>query len=113
MTGHGDPPLLLLPHGPFVTTRGGRVPVRPSGGIPSGAVHSLGVVKRPDGTQQVAYNGEPLYTFAADRAPGQTHGQGIKDVGTWSVVVVAATSATSATSSPTASAPAPAGGAAY
>jgi predicted lipoprotein with Yx(FWY)xxD motif len=66
---------------------------------PSGSVSSLGVVKRPDGTMQVTYRGEPLYTFTADHSPGQANGQGIKDVGTWDAVM---------TSKATASAPAPA-----
>src|SRR5438105_1789515 len=30
---------------------------------------------------QVEYNGHPLYTFAADRAPGQTNGEGV--LGKW------------------------------
>jgi predicted lipoprotein with Yx(FWY)xxD motif len=64
----------------------------PPGSTPSGAVASLGTVKRPDGTTQVTYKGAPLYTFGQDQKPGETNGQGIKDVGTWSVA---------ATSSPT------------
>jgi predicted lipoprotein with Yx(FWY)xxD motif len=63
------------------------------GSSPSG-VGSLATVKRPDGTLQVTYKGEPLYTFAQDTAPGQAGGQGIKDVGTWSAVVVGAGEAT-------------------
>ena len=46
-------------------------------------------MKRPDGTVQVAYKGEPLYTFASDHQSGETNGQGIKDVGTWTVVATA------------------------
>jgi len=49
-----------------------------------------GFVKRPDGTMQVAYKGMPLYTFAQDKAPGEANGQGIKDVGTWTAIVVSA-----------------------
>jgi hypothetical protein len=30
----------------------------------------------------------PLYTFAANRSPGEAKGQGLKDVGTWSAVTV-------------------------
>ena len=29
---------------------------------------------------QVAYNGKPLYYFAADKAAGDTIGQGVNDV---------------------------------
>jgi predicted lipoprotein with Yx(FWY)xxD motif len=71
-----------------------------SGAKPSGSVGSLGVVKRPDGTQQVAYKGMPLYTFVADQAPGQVKGQGLKDVGTWNAIRTgAATASKPATSS--------------
>ena len=59
----------------------------PAGGAPGG-VGSLTVVKRPDGTSQVAYKGEPLYTFAPDTSPGEAKGQGLKDVGTWTAVTI-------------------------
>jgi len=61
-----------------------------AGATPTGTVGSIGVVKRPDGTTQVTYNGMPLYTFAQDKAPGEANGQGIKDVGTWTTIVVSA-----------------------
>jgi predicted lipoprotein with Yx(FWY)xxD motif len=57
---------------------------------PSGSVASLATVKRPDGSEQVSYNGMPLYTFAEDQKPGQAKGQGIKDVGTWTAATIAA-----------------------
>jgi predicted lipoprotein with Yx(FWY)xxD motif len=56
-------------------------------GTPTGSV-AVATVKRPDGSVQVTYKGEPLYTFAQDTAPGQANGQGIKDVGTWSAVKI-------------------------
>jgi len=71
----------------------------PSGSKPSGTVGSLGVVKRPDGTEQVTYKGMPLYSFAHDTAPGQANGQGIKDVGTWTAVTTSATKASAPASS--------------
>jgi predicted lipoprotein with Yx(FWY)xxD motif len=61
-------------------------PLSPSAGEPSGSVGSLATVKRPDGTEQVTYKGTPLYTFTQDQKPGETSGQGIKDVGTWTAV---------------------------
>jgi predicted lipoprotein with Yx(FWY)xxD motif len=48
----------------------------------------LGTVQRPDGSQQVTYDGWPLYTFAPDKKPGDISGEGIKDVGTWNTVKV-------------------------
>jgi predicted lipoprotein with Yx(FWY)xxD motif len=43
----------------------------------SGVKNSLlGTTKRADGSEQVTYNGHPLYTFRGDTAPGQTNGQG-------------------------------------
>jgi predicted lipoprotein with Yx(FWY)xxD motif len=70
-----------------------------SGSTPSGEVGSLGTVKRPDGTVQVTYKGTPLYTFAQDKQPGETSGQGIKDVGTWSVLTTSSASAPSTSNS--------------
>jgi predicted lipoprotein with Yx(FWY)xxD motif len=69
----------------------------PAGSTPSGEVASLSTVKRPDGTTEVAYKGTPLYTFASDRQPGETKGQGVKDVGTWSAVTTGSPSSKSST----------------
>jgi predicted lipoprotein with Yx(FWY)xxD motif len=41
----------------------------------------LGTITRSDGTQQVTYNGHPLYTFIQDTKPGQTTGQGVTAFG--------------------------------
>ena len=40
----------------------------------------LGSVARTDGSQQVTYNGWPLYYFANDQAAGDTTGQGVDNV---------------------------------
>jgi predicted lipoprotein with Yx(FWY)xxD motif len=58
-----------------------------SGVVPKGPV-KLGTVRRPEGTLQVTYRGLPLYTFAADKKPGQVKGEGLKDVGTWHAAAV-------------------------
>jgi predicted lipoprotein with Yx(FWY)xxD motif len=41
----------------------------------------LGTFTRSDGTQQVTYNGHPLYLFANDTKAGQTNGQGVTAFG--------------------------------
>jgi predicted lipoprotein with Yx(FWY)xxD motif len=47
----------------------------------------LGVTKRKDGKRQVTYGGHPLYTFIADKKPGQTTGEGLNNFGAaWDVV---------------------------
>ena len=73
-----------------------------------GGIASLGMVTRPDGTQQVTYKGMRLYTFAQDQ-PGQAKGQGFKDVGTWSAVTVSS-AATPSTSTGTTSSTTPSSG---
>lgn len=53
---------------------------RPSAG--AGLKSSLlGTTKRAGGKLQVTYNGHPLYTFALDKKPGDTSGEGLHDFG--------------------------------
>jgi len=55
-------------------------------GTPTGATTltgTLAVLSNPNGSQ-VTYNGHPLYTFVADKAPGDTTGEG--KGGKWHVV---------------------------
>jgi predicted lipoprotein with Yx(FWY)xxD motif len=42
-----------------------------------GVTGHLGTITRTDGTKQATYNGRPLYTYIADSAPGQAHGNNI------------------------------------
>ena len=57
-------------------------------GTPSAAsgitAAALATITRADGTTQLAINGQPLYTYAGDAAPGDTQGQGSNQV--WWVV---------------------------
>jgi predicted lipoprotein with Yx(FWY)xxD motif len=48
----------------------------------SGAKASLlGTITRPGGSEQVTYNGHPLYLFVKDHHPGDTFGQGVTAFG--------------------------------
>ncbi|BAE51451.1 COG4315 family predicted lipoprotein [Paramagnetospirillum magneticum] len=38
------------------------------------------VIKRADGSMQWAYKGKPLYTWMKDAKPGDTTGEGFKDI---------------------------------
>jgi secreted repeat protein with Y-X4-D motif len=56
------------------------------------------MVRRPGGTTQLTYNGEPLYTFRLDQAPGQAHGNDFTDrfagtTFTWHALTTSRTSA--------------------
>lgn len=44
----------------------------------------FGVIKREDGKEQTTFKGYPLYYFSKDVKPGDTEGQGVKDI--WYVV---------------------------
>jgi predicted lipoprotein with Yx(FWY)xxD motif len=46
-----------------------------------GDASKLGTTMRSDGTQQVTYNGHPLYYFQGDAKAGDTKGQGLKAFG--------------------------------
>lgn len=52
--------------------------------LPEGVDGELTQIERTDGARQVAYNGIPLYYFAADTAAGDTNGQWVGD--SWFVV---------------------------
>jgi predicted lipoprotein with Yx(FWY)xxD motif len=59
-------------------------PLRASGKptVGSGAKASLvATIRRSDGARQVIYNGHPLYSFAMDKKPGDTKGEGLTAFG--------------------------------
>ena len=75
-------------------------PLTPGDTTPTGApgVGELGVVERPDGTEQVTADGRLLYTFVQD-SPGDVTGDGFADdFGdqhlTWHAVLATGSSAT-------------------
>jgi predicted lipoprotein with Yx(FWY)xxD motif len=47
----------------------------------SGVTGTLGVITRSDGTKQATWNGHPLYTYAADTAPGMAKGNKVNASG--------------------------------
>jgi predicted lipoprotein with Yx(FWY)xxD motif len=78
------------------------------------SISGLDAVKRPEGSEQLAYKGEPLYTFGGDKAPGEANGQGIKDGShTWEAVVPGASSASANTTKSSSSSEGAAGGYGY
>ena len=90
---------------PLVLPAGVSAPVAGKG------VDGLGTIKRTDGSVQVTYDKEPLYTFSGDASPTDAKGQGV--AGTW-FAVKADTSGgaapTATTKAPTATTQAPSGG---
>jgi predicted lipoprotein with Yx(FWY)xxD motif len=54
-----------------------------------GVTGKLGTIKRSDGTTQATYNGHPLYTYVADTAADQAHGNDLNlNGGLWHEVTV-------------------------
>lgn len=53
----------------------------PTAGDSSVKADMLSTIRRKDGSQQVAYNGKPLYHYAKDTSPGSTSGQDVEEFG--------------------------------
>ena len=67
----------------------------------SGVKGTFGTIKRSDGSTQATFDGHPLYTFAADTAPGQAKGNGLNAAGgLWHEITTSGTAAPASTSSP-------------
>jgi predicted lipoprotein with Yx(FWY)xxD motif len=81
-------------------------PVKGPATAMSGVTGKLGTITRSDGTTQATYDGHPLYTYAADSAPGQAKGNGLNaSGGLWyEMTVSGATPAANAAAKATASA---------
>jgi predicted lipoprotein with Yx(FWY)xxD motif len=93
-------------------------PLTVSGGSPSGSVPgNLGVMKRPDGSMQVTFDGKLLYTFTQE-GPEEVTGNGFKDEFegqhfTWHVVTTGEAGGESTTNSAEAGASETSGGYGY
>ncbi|HZP89556.1 MAG TPA: hypothetical protein VFC04_01010 [Actinomycetota bacterium] len=48
--------------------------------VPKGVSGSFGTIARPDGSKQLTFDGQPLYTYAGDSGPGQANGQGLEGI---------------------------------
>lgn len=93
-------------HGGQATCTGGCLQAWPPLTVPagttptagSGVTGTLAAVKQSDGTNQVTYNGLPLYTFVQDTSAGQVTGNDVMD---FTVATVAnGSSSTASTASP-------------
>jgi predicted lipoprotein with Yx(FWY)xxD motif len=65
-----------------------------------GVTGKLGTITRSDGSTQATYDGHPLYTYAADTAPGQANGNGINaNGGVWHEMTASGATASAASAS--------------
>jgi predicted lipoprotein with Yx(FWY)xxD motif len=74
----------------------------------------FGVTTRKNGSQQVTYNGKPLYTFLGDHKPGDVTGNGKNiDGGVWNVITTSGAAAPAPSSSSSKSSGSGSGGYGY
>jgi predicted lipoprotein with Yx(FWY)xxD motif len=75
-------------------------PVKGPATAGAGVTGKLGTITRSDGSMQATYNGHPLYTYAADSAPGQAKGNGLNlSGGVWHEVTVSGAAAAASSGS--------------
>ena len=80
-------------------------PVKGPATAGSDVTGTLGTITRSDGTTQATYDGHPLYTYAADSAPGQAKGNGLDaSGGLWYEMTVSGATPAAAAAKATASA---------
>ena len=64
-------------------------PVTGTAAASPGVPGRVGTIRRTDGTEQLTYNGRPLYTYIGDSAPGQARGNNLNlNGGLWREVPV-------------------------
>ena len=64
-------------------------PVTGTAAASPGLPGRVGMIRRTDGTEQLTYNGHPLYTYIGDTAPGQARGNNLNlNGGLWHEVSV-------------------------
>ena len=79
-------------------------PVKGPATAGTGVTGKLGTITRSDGSTQATYDGHPLYTYAADTAPGQANGNGINaNGGVWHEMTASGAVASAASASASAS----------
>ena len=75
-------------------------PVKGPATAGTGVTGKLGTITRSDGSTQATYDGHPLYTYAADTAPGQANGNGINaNGGVWHEMTASGATASAASAS--------------
>jgi len=81
------------------------IPVGSTPTVGPGVAGTVAASMQSDGTLQVTFNGDPVYTFVGDTSAGQVTGDGVSDF--FVVKVTAATTTTTAAPAPGGAVPAP------